>query len=79
MALYYDAVNVLTGEANHGSLKSRIYDSSANLKSKPAQVYALIAECSKYDTFLKEVIDNTDLLEREAKVRLKPLRCSRLC
>ena len=79
MALYYDAVTVLTGEDDQGSLKSRIYGSKANLKSKPAQVYALITECAKYDTFLKEVIDNAGILQWEPKVRPQAESSSRLC
>jgi hypothetical protein len=68
MALYYDAVNVLSGDAEQGSLKSRIYGSHASIKSNPAQVYALIIECVKYDTFLKDIIDNAGLLAQEPKV-----------
>lgn len=69
MALYYDAANILSGDTERGSLKSRIYADTANIKSKPAQVYALITECAKYDVFLKEVIDNAGLLAQEPKVR----------
>lgn len=69
MSLYYDAAAVLTGDTLQGSLKSRIYNSNAGLKSKPAHVYALISECAKYDVFLKEVIDNTGIVAHESKVR----------
>lgn len=69
MALYYDAATILSTEDVRGSLKSRIYGSSST-KSKPAQVYALIAETSKRDAFLKEVIDNAQLLADEPKVSL---------
>jgi 25S rRNA (cytosine2278-C5)-methyltransferase len=68
MALYYDAVNVLSGDVEQGSLKSRIYGSHANVRSNPAQVYALVTECAKYDTLLKEVIDNAGILAQEPKV-----------
>lgn len=68
MALYYDAVTVLTSGQGQGSLKSRIYGSSS-LKSKPAQVFALISETAKYDDLLKEVLDNAGLLKDEPKVR----------
>ena len=70
MALYYDAVTVLTGDSQSGSLKSRVYGSATGLRSKPAQVYALITECTKYDAFLKEVVDNAGLLAQESKVCL---------
>jgi 25S rRNA (cytosine2278-C5)-methyltransferase len=68
MALYYDAVNVLSGNVQQGSLKSRIYSTHASVKSNPAQVYALIIECAKYDTLLKEVIENAGILAQEPKV-----------
>lgn len=66
MALYYDAATVLSSQKNEGSLKSRIYGLST-AKSKPAQIYALISETAKRDDFLKEVIDNSDLLKDEPK------------
>lgn len=72
MSLYYDAATVLTGDTLQGSLKSRIYNSNAGIKSKPAHLYALISECAKYDVFLKEVIDNTGILAHESKVRACP-------
>lgn len=74
MSLYYDAVTVLTDHTLQGTLKSRIYSGNANLKAKPAHLYALISECAKYDLFLKEVIENTGLLEHEPKVCLMSMR-----
>lgn len=67
MALYYDAASVLSSAESQGSLRSRVFNTTG-LKSKPAQVYALIAETAKRDVFLKEVIDNTQLLKNEPKV-----------
>lgn len=68
MSLYFDAANVLSADASAGgSFKSRVYNNS-NLKSSPAQVYALIAETSKWDTVLKEVVDNAGILATEPKV-----------
>lgn len=72
MALYYDAVTVLSGGAQEGSLKSRIYGNKLEVKSKPAHLYALISETAKYNHFLKEVIDNAAFLSHEAKVRNIP-------
>ena len=69
MSIYYDAATVLTDEAQEGSLKSRIYGNKQSLRSKPAHLYALISETAKYDTFLKEIIDNAGLLSQESKVR----------
>lgn len=68
MALYYDAALVLSSEKEQGSLKSSIYGATT-LKSNPAQIYALISETAKRDVFLKEVIDNAQLLKDEPKVR----------
>lgn len=72
MALYYDATSVLSRVTGTGSLKSCIYDSSSKFRSKPAQIYALISEVAKYDVFLKEVIENSDLLAMEPKVGSLP-------
>ena len=69
MAVYLDAAKVLSGPSGQGSLKSRIYGPNADLRSKPAHVYALISECAKRAAFLKEVIDNADILRHEPKVR----------
>lgn len=78
MSLYHDAANVLQQD-DGGSLKSRIYGPKANLRSKPAHVYALIKECAKYDIVLKEVIENSGLLARERKVRHTHSSISCLC
>ncbi|KIW70187.1 hypothetical protein PV04_02479 [Phialophora macrospora] len=68
MSLYYDAAAVLTTAAQDGSLRSRIYNNTLGLKSKPAHIYALISETAKYDQFLKEVIDHASLLAQEPKL-----------
>ncbi|KAJ5925344.1 hypothetical protein N7454_007983 [Penicillium verhagenii] len=70
MSLYFDAVNILTEPASGGSFKSRIY-SARDLRAKPAQIYALIIEASKWDTVLADVIDRAGLLDAERK--LSPL------
>ncbi|KAI5304675.1 hypothetical protein KEM56_006133 [Ascosphaera pollenicola] len=68
MSLYYDASTVLSSDAKiGGSFKSRVYNSK-DLKSAPAQVYALVAECAKWDLFLKEVIENAGILDAERKL-----------
>ncbi|RMZ90194.1 hypothetical protein DV736_g2563, partial [Chaetothyriales sp. CBS 134916] len=69
MALYLDAAKILQNNSSNGSLKSIVYKS--NLKSSKPAVYALISECSKLDTLLKEVIDRAGILEQEPK--LSPL------
>lgn len=65
------------GEELGGSFKSRIYNSSNDKKNKrkkrktsPTQIYALISETAKWDVFLKEVIDNSGIVEFERKVCL---------
>lgn len=68
MSLYYDAASILSSDAKvGGSFKSRLYNSK-DLKAPPAQIYALVAECAKWDIFLKEVIENAGVLEAERKV-----------
>ncbi|RAL05539.1 rRNA (cytosine-C5-)-methyltransferase RCM1 [Aspergillus ibericus CBS 121593] len=67
MSLYYDAVSMLTAPATGGSFKSRIY-TARNIKSSPAQVYALIIEASKWDILLKEVIEAAGILKLEPKL-----------
>lgn len=74
MALYYDAASVLSSTETSGSFKSRIYNSTT-LKSKPAQIFALISETAKRDVFLKEVLENATLLEDEPKVSLSIISC----
>jgi putative methyltransferase len=69
MSLYYEAALFLApASSKEGSLKSRIFKTNSSLKSNPATVYALLSETAKYDTLLKEVIDNADILAREPKV-----------
>ena len=68
MSLYYEAASILTDQSGGGSLKSRIYNDPSKLKSRPAQLYALITETGKYDAFLKEVIDSAGILKLEPKV-----------
>lgn len=71
MSLYHETAEFLTAPSNAGgSLKSRIF-SKKDLKSQPAQVYALAIESCKWSSVLKEVIENADILKLERKVRLK--------
>ena len=75
MSLYFDAVSVLSGSPDDGgSLKSRIYN--GKWKSSPAQIYALIAEASKWNLVLKEVIDNSGILTYEPKVSFYLVSCN---
>jgi putative methyltransferase len=68
MSLYYEAQDLLTAPTNAGgNLKSRIF-SKKDLKSQPAQIYALAIETSKWSSVLKEVVENADILRIERKV-----------
>jgi 25S rRNA (cytosine2278-C5)-methyltransferase len=70
MSLYYETASFLSpASSKKGSLKSRIFKTGSNLKSSPATIYALISETAKYDSLLKEVVDNAGLLALESKVR----------
>lgn len=68
MSLYYEAAGLLTTPTNSGgSLKSKVF-SKKDLKSPPAQVYALAIEACKWSSVIAEVIENSDLLHLERKV-----------
>lgn len=68
MSLYYEAADFLTAPTNAGgSLKSRIF-SKKDLKSQPAQIYALAIETCKWSPVLKEIIELADILRLERKV-----------
>ncbi|KAL8687276.1 MAG: hypothetical protein Q9218_006506, partial [Villophora microphyllina] len=49
------------------SLKSRVFNAK-DLKSQPKQVYALVAEASKWSPILSEVITKSQLLQLERKL-----------
>lgn len=72
MSLYYDAAAIISSAVNQGSLRSRVYAPDSTARSNPASVYALILETSKSNAFLKEVVDNAQLLAQEPKVRRRP-------
>lgn len=68
MSLYHEAAAILSSSGSEaGSLKSRIYGNK-DLKSPPAQLYALVWETCKWSPVLKEVIDASDILKHERKV-----------
>ena len=70
MSLYYEAATIINNDAKvGGSLKSRIYGKK-DLKSKPAQVFALVVEAAKWSTVLKGVIEQSGVLVEEHKVCL---------
>jgi len=69
MSLYYEAASVLANTSNAGgSLKSRIYNNK-DLKSTPAQLFALISEASKWSVVVKNVVERCGVLAEERKVR----------
>ena len=68
MSLYYEAATVLANADNiGGSLKARLYRQK-DLKSSPAQLFALISEASKWSLVLKDAIEKCGLLAAEKKV-----------
>ncbi|KAL2752823.1 hypothetical protein ACRALDRAFT_1044857 [Sodiomyces alcalophilus JCM 7366] len=77
MSLYYETADILVPRgpedgskpqrSTSGSLKSRVF-TKKNLKSPPAQVFALATETCKWSEVLKEVIENADLLRHERKL-----------
>ena len=77
MSLYYDAASILsTTDRRCGSLKSRVFGAK-DLKSTPAQLFALVSEASKWSFILKEVIEKSQILAYERKVRGSSARTGR--
>ena len=73
MSLYHEAAELLLASPNEGgSLKARVFRRK-DLKSPPAQLYALVLETCKWSAVLKEVVDKSELLKLERKVL--PHRC----
>jgi putative methyltransferase len=71
MSLYYEAASLLSNpDKTGGSLKSRIFNKK-DLKNKPAQVFALVTEASKWSSVLKDVVEKSGLLKEERKVRAR--------
>lgn len=69
MSLYYDAAPLLLPSSDQaGSFKSRIFNSKGH-KSSPKQIFALVNETSKWSPVLSEVIERSQLLQLERKVR----------
>lgn len=69
MSLYYEAASIIANaDAKGGSLKNRVFGKK-DLKSPPGAIYALVAEATKWSTVLKDVIERSDILRLEKKVR----------
>jgi len=67
--LYHEAAQVIEAASKSSdSLSSQVYGNK-NLKSKPAQVYALVIEASKWSPLLCKVVEEAGLLQLERKVR----------
>lgn len=72
MSLYYETATILENpDKLGGSFKARIFKKK-DLKSKPGQIYALVAESSKWSRILKDVIETCQVLKEERKVCLPP-------
>jgi hypothetical protein len=70
MSLYTEAAAAIeNAEKIGGSLKSRVY-ANKNSKNQASQLYALAIEAIKWSPILKEVIDKSQILDHEKKVRL---------
>ena len=69
MSLYYEAAPLMITTSDSGdSLRSRIFNSK-DLVSQPKQVYALVNEAAKWSPILAGVIERSQLLQHERKVR----------
>ncbi|KAF3039362.1 hypothetical protein E8E12_006192 [Didymella heteroderae] len=68
MSLYYETATILENpDKIGGSFKARIFKRK-DLKSKPGQIYALVAEASKWSRILKDVIEKCQVLREERKL-----------
>ncbi|KAL1645132.1 hypothetical protein SLS61_008455 [Didymella pomorum] len=68
MSLYYETATILENpDKIGGSFKARIFKKK-DLKSKPGQIYALVAEASKWSRILKDVIETCQVLKEERKL-----------
>ncbi|KAF9695603.1 hypothetical protein EKO04_006342 [Ascochyta lentis] len=68
MSLYYETATILENpDKIGGSFKARIFKKK-DLKSKPGQIYALVAEASKWSSVLKDVIEKCAVLKEERKL-----------
>ncbi|KAJ8107442.1 hypothetical protein OPT61_g8863 [Boeremia exigua] len=68
MSLYYETATILENpDKIGGSFKARIFKKK-DLKSKPGQIYALVAEASKWSRVLKDVIEKCAVLREERKL-----------
>jgi len=66
--LYHEAAQVIEAASKSSdSLSSQVYGNKT-LKSKPAQVYALVVEAAKWSPLLCKVIEEAGLLQLERKV-----------
>lgn len=71
MSLYFEAAKVLDEIRDKpASLKDRVYKDKT-LKSSPGTVFALISEATKWSEVLSEVIDKSQVLSLERKVRIR--------
>lgn len=67
MSLYYEAASVLAAERSTSTLSVRIYNTK-ELKSKPAQLYALVSETVLWSSVLSDLVERTEILKLEKKV-----------
>lgn len=70
MSLYYEAAAIAERREAGSTLKSRVYGTKG-LKSKPAQVYALLSEAMVWSNVLSQVIEQAEVLRHERKVCLR--------
>ena len=71
MSLYYETAKYIinTDRGNGaGSLKTRIFGQK-DTKCPPKQIFALATEATRWSEVLSEVIEKTQLLQHERKVR----------
>ncbi len=70
MSLYYEAAaSIEAARRANESIKAHIY-ASKELRSSPPQIFALVTQATKWSPILKGVIEKSELLSTERKVRI---------
>ncbi|MCJ1329508.1 hypothetical protein MMC10_006188 [Thelotrema lepadinum] len=70
MSLYHEAASLITTSSSisHDSLKSQIFSRTVTRKSSSTQLFALVAEASKWNAILKEVVERSGILAHERRL-----------
>lgn len=68
MSLYYEAAAFLKNATENNELSSSSIYGKKDLKTKPAQIVALISQTAKWSAHLSSIIEHVEILRLERKV-----------